>query len=105
MKKVIQFGYNVRVPEGIPLVDCRVIKNPYPKFAHDRVAARHAVRSDPNFAGLVVQAEELLRKHDVIGIGCGYGVHRSGAVVEELEGLTGSILLVPDFEVEKIGKA
>lgn len=107
-KKIIQFGYNVRVPEGIPLVDCRVIANPYPKFAHDQVAARHAVRTDPAFPGLVDQAEKLLAENDVIGIGCGYGVHRSGTVVDALmrRYRHGHIdHRIEDFDVEEWGKA
>lgn len=104
MKKIIQFGYNVKVPEGIPLVDCQCLPNPYPKYAHDRVAARHFVRSAPEFEKLVTDAATLLTQHDVIGVGCGYGVHRSGTVVEELErrARRGNC---PEFEVEEIGKA
>lgn len=104
MRKVIQFGYNVKVPEGIPLVDCRVIPNPYPKYAHDPVAARYSVRTHEKFLTLVQTGIDLLKEHDVVGVGCGYGVHRSGTVVKEMEKLTwmGDC---PEFEVENWGKA
>jgi len=102
--KVIQFGYNVKVPSGIPLVDCQHLPNPYPKYAHDHVAARHHVRSSPHFEGCVQRALVLFdEEHPVIGIGCGYGVHRSGCVVEEVQRRFAKDGW--DVEVEKIGKA
>lgn len=85
MKRVVQFGFSVQVPDGIPLVDCREIRNPYPRYKNNPAMARETVRLDPNFMRTVQKALDLLRKHDVIGVGCGYGVHRSGTVVEELK--------------------
>ena len=90
MKRIIQFGFSVRVPEGIPIVDCRAIVNPYSKFRHDKSTAallkmREMVRMDRFFMPCVQQASRLLEKHEVIGIGCGYGIHRSGAVIDELK--------------------
>ena len=102
MKKIIQFGYSVRVPEGIPLVDCRSISNPYPKYAHDFAAGRHMVRNDPHFQTCVDEAYALLQSHDVIGVGCGYGVHRSGEVVREIE--TRADFHGHSLWVERIGK-
>jgi len=100
--KIIQFGYNVKVPEGIPLVDCRHIPNPYPKFAHDKVAARYYVRSSPHFEGCVQRVLLLANEeHPVIGVGCAYGVHRSGFVVEEVQ----NRFCGDDPDVERIGKA
>lgn len=103
VKKIIQFGYNVKVPEGIPLVDCRVIPNPW--NIGDPVAQRHAVRNHPSFPGLVDEAEALLKSHPVIGVGCGYGVHRSGTVVDALERRFRRGQIEEEFEVEKWGKA
>ena len=95
-KLIIQFGYSVKVPEGdIPKVDCRVIPNPYK--IQDPVAQRYAVRNDPNFKPLVQEAIRLLHEHDVIAVGCAYGVHRSGMVVDE-------ILQYIDAEVRRTGK-
>lgn len=81
-KKIIQFGYSVKVPEGIPLIDCRSIPNPY--RVTDPVAQRRAVRGHPDFQVKVWEALRALETSDVIGIGCGYGVHRSGEVVNEV---------------------
>ena len=102
-KKILQFGYSVRVPEGIPLVDCRAIKNPYPRYKHDRAKAREAVRMDRFFMPIVQQASRLLEKHEIIAVGCGYGVHRSGFVIDELKRRF-RYGYGPEFTVEKMGK-
>jgi RNase adaptor protein for sRNA GlmZ degradation len=103
-KTIIQFGYNVRVPQDVvAIIDCRGIANPYPKYAHDRVAARWQVRNDPLFEGLVSRAMNTLEMYNVIGIGCGYGVHRSGAVVQEVTDRLERLGF--DVEVENWGKA
>jgi RNase adaptor protein for sRNA GlmZ degradation len=108
MKKILQFGYSVRVPEGIPLVDCRAIVNPYSRFRHDKstgalLKMREMVRMDRFFMPIVQQAARLLEKHEVIGIGCGYGVHRSGAVIDELK-RRARFKYGPEFKVEKLKK-
>lgn len=87
-KTIIQFGYkNVNnIPKGIPLLDCRVISNPY----KSGVSAEHLkaqVKLNPEFGKLVKHGVSLLHKNDTIGVGCLYGVHRSGAVSEELSKL------------------
>jgi hypothetical protein len=102
-KKVIQFGFNIRVPEGIPLVDCRAIRNPYPRYKNDRAKAREAVRTDRFFMPIVQQASRLLEKHETIAVGCGYGVHRSGAVIDELK-RRHRYGYGPEFTVEKYGR-
>ncbi len=83
VKRIVQFGYTKGAPEGIPLVDCRTIANPYRLPEGEKLLA---VRNDPEFAPKVEIAVQLLtrEKADVIGIGCSYGIHRSGAVAQEV---------------------
>ena len=84
MNKVIyQFGFNVQEPpEHVPVVDCRQIPNPYRLPTPE--AQRLAVRGHRVFHSLVAEALQLLRENKAIGIGCGYGKHRSGEVVAEV---------------------
>lgn len=84
-KTIIQFGYkNVNsIPKGVPLLDCRVIKNPY-KSGVSAEVLKNQVKLNPEFGKLIKQGVSLLNNNDTIACGCLYGIHRSGAVVEEL---------------------
>lgn len=98
MKQIIQFGFSVHpVPDGVPIVDCRPLPNPHKE--PDRVKQRWIVRTHPLFKHLVEQALQLLATHDKIGIGCAYGIHRSGMVAEEVERR-----FQGDVEIEKLNK-
>lgn len=83
-KRIYQFGFkNSKLPpKNVPVVDCRVIPNPF--GLPDRERAR-AVQRHPMFEALVQQALELLQSHDAIAVGCEYGRHRSGTVVKEID--------------------
>lgn len=84
MKTIIQFGYEVHVPpNGIPLIDCRVIPNPF-GIKNELLRAR-AVLQHPKFKELVLNGMAQLSLHDTIGVGCGWGVHRSGEVAKEIQ--------------------
>ena len=84
MKTIYQlsFKYN-NFPKGVPVVDCRVIENPYKRYLTDK-ARMEAVRHDPKFNGLVEKAIEYLGANDEVVIACTHGKHRSGAVAEEV---------------------
>jgi len=105
MKTIITFGYNLptQLPEGCPVIDCRVIKNPYSNYKHDPEGARRVVRSDPFFEQLVKRGTEALLMYDTVAVGCLYGVHRSGTVAEEI--LHRMLNLGFDATIDKRGKA
>ena len=91
-KVIVQFGFKFIDKErlyGIPVLDCRVLKNPFSKFLSDE-AQKQIVRDNPHFKEVVDAGMQLLAKHDKIFVGCLYGKHRSGAVAEELARLTGA---------------
>lgn len=101
MKTVIQFGFNIRLPKpGTPIVDCRIITNPHGKYPPREIP--FVIRADPFFRSLVDQAKDLLKTHDVIAIGCAYGVHRSGEVVKLVEHELGRD---EDVVIQRIGKS
>lgn len=84
-RRILQFGYRVatELPPDAPVIDCRCISNPFARAKTD--AERYAlVRADPLFETLVLRVGRALLKHPVVAVGCGYGKHRSGAVVEEV---------------------
>lgn len=83
MKTILQFGYKKGIPTGVPLLDCRVIKNPY-KVGVSEDVLKAQVRASPEFGKVVKQGFKLLTESDTIACGCLWGVHRSGAVAEEL---------------------
>lgn len=81
---VVQFAYREGPPPpGIPVVDCRVIPNPWNKGKDPR-ARQRVVRADPRFEGLVREACDLLTRHSFVAVGCAYGRDRSSAVAEEV---------------------
>jgi RNase adaptor protein for sRNA GlmZ degradation len=94
VKRIFQFGYAKGAPAGVPLVDCRRIPNPFRLAESER---EPFVRSHPLFPVIVAEALRLLSEADAIGIGCTYGVHRSGVVAREVaarlseRGITASI--------------
>lgn len=98
MKKILQFGYRKSVPLSIPLVDCRVLPNPWQ--LEDEEARRNAVISHPQFYVLVEEGLALLREHDVIGVGCLFGVHRSKYVAQEI-----ASNCTEQIEIEKWGRS
>ena len=93
-KTIIQFGYknSNTMPKDIPLVDCRVLRNPYiPGVADDIL--KEKVKYLPGFGDMVKAGVFLLRTNDTIGIGCLYGKHRSGAVAESIAKLIGAKII------------
>ena len=84
MKTIYQlsFKYN-NFPKGVPVVDCRVIENPYKRYLTDK-ARMEAVRRNRHFNPLVEKAVAYLGAGDEVVIACAYGKHRSGAVAEEV---------------------
>lgn len=73
-----------RLPVGSypqPLVDCRVLRNPYRAVHSDR-ERKALVRMDPKFMGVVQQALDRLEGSNEVYIGCGFGKHRSVSVAE-----------------------
>jgi len=95
--KIIQFGYKLEVPKGIPLVDCRILPNPF--RVQDDQQKRILVTNNRWFKTLVAEGVGLLKNYDTIGVGCAYGVHRSGMVVEAI---TAEVCGV---EVQRIGQS
>jgi len=92
-KTIIQFGYINKHPEG-PAIDCRVIPNPYKKGATlPEATYRARVRTHPLFLTLVNHGVQMLEDHDTLWVGCLYGVHRSGAVAEEIAAITGATIV------------
>lgn len=91
MKKIIQFGYKWAPEEkiGHPVVDCRVIINPYEKGVPDEVL-KARVRNAPGFYTCVDRAVKLFEHHDTVFIGCQFGKHRSGAVAERVAAVVGA---------------
>lgn len=93
-KEIRQFGFKFIHTDkliGMPVLDCRVIKNPYSRLLSEQ-AQKQIVRDSPLFEEVVQAGMQLLAKHDVILVGCLYGKHRSGAVSEELASRTGAII-------------
>lgn len=101
-KTIIQFGVkhkDISTLGDIPYVDCRVLPNPYVKGVSDEVL-KNRIKGFPEFKALVSKGEELLRFNDTIAVFCLYGIHRSGAVAEELARLfPGSKILKADCYV------
>lgn len=93
IKLVVQFGYiyNQPLPDNLPVIDCRVLPNVYKRGWTD-AALKEEVRKLEGFPALVEAGLRLLDTHDQVWVGCLYGVHRSGAVAEELVRQTGGIL-------------
>lgn len=86
--RIIQFGHNnCEVPIGIPLIDARVIPNPF--HIKDLRARKAKVLADPMFSILVKEGVEHLQRYGTIGVGCGWGHDRSGAVAEEIRNQVG----------------
>ena len=83
-KTVLQFGFRSgKPPIDMPVVDCRRIPNGLTRNV-SYSEAMNRVRRNRNFEPLVKQALKLLEEHDVIAIGCEWGIHRSGSVVDEV---------------------
>lgn len=81
-KVIYQLGFKVdKIPKNLPIVDCRVIKNPFSRSLSDGEIIKK-VYKDRHFRGLVEQGLELLRENDVIVVACLYGKHRSWAVAD-----------------------
>ncbi len=84
MKVIYQLSFKLdNLPKGVPIVDCRVIRNPFKRFLTDK-ARKEAVRNDRKFNDLVEKAITLLQENDEIVIACTHGRHRSGAIAEEV---------------------
>lgn len=85
-KRIVQFGFEWVSPESMnwgPVLDCRVIQNPWVRGTPDEVLIR-AVEKHPLFEEVVQQGIKMLEEHDVIYVGCQFGKHRSGAVATEI---------------------
>lgn len=91
MKRVIQFSYKLDggPPEGVPVIDCRVIQNPY-RMANTDAARIELVEKHPAFPVLVEVGVGVLGVQDAIAVGCTWGRHRSGAVARAIAALTGA---------------
>ena len=98
MKIIYQLGYKVDTfPVDIPIVDCRVIRNPYsPTKSKDQM--EREVRQSSVFMILVLDSIKLLENYNSVIIACSYGRHRSGEVVKE----TVRILSMLNIKVEVI---
>lgn len=94
MRKIVQFGFKfadpsefVKTVEGFgedsPVVDCRVLKNPYTPYLSAEECMQMA-ESDPLFEKVVAEGVAGLEWSQVIAVGCAYGKHRSGAVIREI---------------------
>jgi RNase adaptor protein for sRNA GlmZ degradation len=99
-KVIVQFSYrnSSSVPDGLPVVDCRSLPNPYQRYTKDE-DLKNTVRQLPGFEGVVHHGMQLIAQHDIIYIGCAYGKHRSGAVAEELAARTGASIIKQNFGV------
>jgi len=89
MKTILQFGFKNGVPEGVPVIDCRAIPNPYHASDDPKEVAR-IVRASKYFNALTMKACWALAHRDTIAIGCTHGVHRSGEVAKEVAKATGA---------------
>ena len=94
-KTIKQFGFkNITDPfklKGLPVLDCRVIKNPFVRGLPDAFMIE-VVRKHPLFEQVVQEGVQLLAKHDTIFVGCLFGKHRSGAVSQEIAARTGATI-------------
>ena len=90
---ILQYSFKYdEIPDAAPIVDCRVIDNPYRKFKHEEDRYQ-AVRRSPKFESLVIKGVKLLQLTDIIVVACAYGKHRSGAVAEEIAKRTGATIV------------
>lgn len=92
MKTIVQFGYKDVVESslaGYPVVDCRVIRNPFVRNVPDEVLIER-VRKAVGFEDVVKLGVQLIASNDRIYVGCLYGKHRSGAVAQEIAARTGA---------------
>ncbi len=92
--KIIQFAFKNGQPVGPPVIDCRIIPNPYSlaRADADRLAL---VRADPQFERLVQAGVGALeRGHPEIAVGCQFGRHRSRAVAQEIAARTGAEIVL-----------
>ena len=92
MKLIHQFGFKHVIHadlENLPVLDCRVIPNPYNPRLTDE-AAMQLVRDNKLFEQVVQEGLQLLAANDTIYCGCLFGKHRSGAVAQELAKRTGA---------------
>jgi len=91
MKRVIQFSYKLdgSPPEGVPVIDCRVIQNPY-RQADTDAARIELVKKHSAFLVLVETGVGVLAVQDAIAVGCTWGRHRSGAVARAIATRTGA---------------
>jgi RNase adaptor protein for sRNA GlmZ degradation len=98
MKRIIQFSFkyhggNPCAGDSVPMIDCRIIPNPWRRNDNATDAERIAkVRQDPLFEELVLAGVNLLRRCDRIAVGCLFGKHRSGAVAAEIARRTGAVV-------------
>jgi len=84
MKTIYQLGFKLDlIPNNVPIVDCRVIPNPFRIDKSDAKIERE-VRSHPSFEILVEKALKFLLMGDSIVIACQFGRHRSGVVTKEV---------------------
>lgn len=90
-KQIHVFAYKFKRPMNMPLVDCRVLPNPYKEGVPDDVL-RERVRALPEFAPLVDRCVNLFNHYEDIGIGCLWGRHRSVAVASEVARITGATI-------------
>lgn len=100
-KRIVQFGYKWVSPESMnwgPVLDCRVIKNPWTRGTPDEVLFA-AVRMHTLFPEVVFNGVKMLEEHDVIYVGCQFGKHRSGAVSREIAKRTGAVITNPRGDV------
>lgn len=90
MKTILQLSYKYdEFPKEVPVVDCRVINNPYHKNKSER-AMMEAVVANPLFPKVVDSGVELLQTVDTIVVACAYGKHRSGTVARTIAKRTGA---------------
>lgn len=93
MKTILQFGFKWMRTDSLigkhgfgedsPVVDCRVLKNPYsPSLSTDECMAMACM--DPLFTRVVEEGLAGLSWSETIAVGCSYGKHRSGAVAREI---------------------
>lgn len=85
MKQIIQFGYKFGFPKNIPLIDCRIIPNSF----NQKIIAKN-----PLVEKLADQAIILLQTYSIIGVGCLYGIHRSGEVIKRIQNKLPYIVIV-----------
>jgi len=90
-KYILVFSYKFTGPPvpAVPVVDCRVLPNPYSLGATPE-ARRALVRQLSGYESLVKKAVTLLALHPTIAIGCAWGKDRSRAVAEGVAALTGA---------------